>query len=325
MTFTWPVMLYSLLLLPLLGGIYLLSRGRRERQTAALSLVSSSGQVRAAPKAASRWASPLLLAAGLAVLLTGLSRPKAVVTLPRIEGTAVLAFDVSGSMAADDYEPTRMEAAKAAALAFVEGQPAEVLIGVVAFSDGGFSIQEPTGDRDSILGAINRLRPESGTSLANGVFAAIQVLAPGFDPDPDSEGADVTVPGEGAASIILLTDGENNLDPDPASAARAAADLGIRIHTIGVGSPEGTLLEIDGFIVHTRLDEVVLMEIADLTGGTYFHASDETDLREIYDQIQPELIVKTEEMEVTALFAGMGIFLLMAGGLISLFGEGRMP
>jgi Ca-activated chloride channel family protein len=325
-TFTWPAMLYALLLMPPLAWLYLRLRKARQQAPTQLMFTQAGPDPSAGPKA--RWTSPILLAAGLIVLLVALARPQAVVTLPRIEGTAILAFDVSGSMAADDYEPTRLEAAKAAAQAFVQGQPSEVLIGVVAFSDGGFSIQEPTQDREAILGTINRLRPESGTSLANGILASLQVLVPGFNEEsPTGETPPEPEPAfsPGSATIILLTDGENNLDPDPIEAARTAADLGVRIHTIGVGSAEGTLLEIEGFIVHTSLDEAGLQAIAEITGGTYFHAGDATDLEEIYSQIEPELIVKTEEMEVTALFAGLGALLLLGGGLVSLFENGRMP
>ena len=104
----------------------------------------------------------------MTILVLALARPQSVVSVPRVEGTVILAFDVSGSMAADDLEPTRMEAAKAAARGFVERQPASMLIGVVAFSDSGFSIQAPTNDQAHVLAAIDRLAPERGTSLGRG-------------------------------------------------------------------------------------------------------------------------------------------------------------
>ena len=118
-----------------------------------------------------------LILAGLTILVVALARPQSVVSVPRIEGTVILAFDVSGSMAADDLEPTRMEAAKAAAREFVERQPPTVLIGVVAFSDSGFSIQVPTSDQALVLAAINRLAPERGTSLGRGILTSLTTIA----------------------------------------------------------------------------------------------------------------------------------------------------
>ena len=122
---------------------------------------------------------PALFLAGLTILIVALARPQTVVSLPRVEGTVILAFDVSGSMAADDMKPTRMEAAKAAARDFVQRQPPSVQIGVVAFSDNGFSVQVPTNDQDAILAAINRLTPQRGTSLANGIRASLNAIAVG--------------------------------------------------------------------------------------------------------------------------------------------------
>ena len=119
---------------------------------------------------------PAFFLAGLTILLIALARPQMVVSLPRLEGTVILAFDVSGSMAADDLKPTRMEAAKAAAQAFVARQPPTVQIGVVSFSDSGFAVQAPTNEQETILAAINRLRPERGTSLAHGILTALNTI-----------------------------------------------------------------------------------------------------------------------------------------------------
>jgi Ca-activated chloride channel family protein len=114
---------------------------------------------------------------GLTLLLFGLARPEMLVDLPRIEGTVILAFDVSNSMAADDLEPTRIEAAKAAARAFVENQPPTILIGVVAFSNGGLVVQQPTNDQAAVLATIDRLSPQGGTSLGQGIFTSLNAIA----------------------------------------------------------------------------------------------------------------------------------------------------
>lgn len=325
MTFLWPSMLFSLLLIPLLLMLYWrIHQQRRQRapQYGTLGFVQSSGQA----LGRRRHLPSLLLLTGLLLLLMALARPQAVVGLPRLEGTVILAFDVSGSMAADDLEPTRMEAAKAAALEFVQRQPPTVLIGVVAFSDSGFSVQPPTDDQEAIFAAINRLEPERGTSLAHGILASLNTI---FDePEEAAEGeepAEIQRPIHQSAVIVLLTDGENTAPPDPFEAAQTAADFGIRIYPIGIGSVEGTLLQVEGFMVHSRLDEESLQLIAELTGGAYYSAVDEEDLRTVYENLSPQLVVRAQEMEVTSIFAGMSILLLAIGGLFSLLWFGRVP
>src|SRR5690349_10705423 len=169
MSFIWPAMLFLLLLVPL--GVSLYIRLQRQRRRALVSY-GSLGFVQAAAGRQLSWRRhipPALFLVSLTILLLALARPQAVLSLPRVEGTVILAFDISGSMAADDLKPTRMEAAKVAARDFVQRQPSTVQIGVVAFSDGGLNVQEPTNDRDAVLAAINRLAPARGTSLANGI------------------------------------------------------------------------------------------------------------------------------------------------------------
>jgi Ca-activated chloride channel family protein len=278
---------------------------------------------------------PAFFLVGLTLLLLALARPETVVSLPRVEGTIILAFDVSGSMAADDLEPTRMEAAKAAALDFVQHQPSSVLIGVVASSDSGFAVQAPTKDREAILATINRLTPQRGTSLANGILASLNTIAASAEedsrlysnltptpiPTPTPVPAGVYTP----AAIVLLTDGENNEFPDPLEAAQMAADRGVRIYTVGIGSAAGTTLHVDGFIVHTQLNEAMLQQISQLTDGTYYNAENEQDLRTIYDNLDPQLVIKPEKMEVTSIFAGGSILVLLIGGTFSLLWFSRLP
>jgi len=258
-----------------------------------------------------------------------------VVSLPRVEGTVILAFDVSGSMAADDMKPTRMEAAKAAARDFVQRQPPSVQVGVVAFSDNGFSMQVPTDNQDAVLAAINRLTPERGTSVANGIVASLNAIdaASGQPPHiytnivPTPTPTPTPVP-QGTytpAVVVLLSDGENNESPDPMAAAQAAADRGVRIYTVGIGSAAGTTLHVNGFTVFTQLDEQALQQIAKATGGTYYNATTAQDLREIYDNLDPQLVIKPEKTEVTSLFAGVSILVLLIGGAFSLLWFSRLP
>jgi Ca-activated chloride channel family protein len=270
----------------------------------------------------------LIFLLSLTILILSLARPKAPMSLPRVEGTVILVFDVSGSMAADDLNPTRMEAAKAAASEFVKRQPPGVQVGVVAFSDGGLTVQVPTNDQEAILKAISRLAPQRGTSLAGGIFAALDLVsgASGEAPLTPVPSPTPMPPGQySPAVIVLLTDGENNMNPDPLEAAQAAADLGVRIHSIGIGSASGATLTINDFIVHTSLDEQTLKGISMLTDGTYFNAQSEADFQKIYESIEPQLVIKTEDMEVTSIFAGAAMLLLLAGGLFSMLWFNRIP
>jgi len=279
----------------------------------------------------------MLFLAGISVLLFSLARPQATVSVPKIEGTVILTFDVSGSMVADDLKPTRMEAAKAAAKQFVEKQPTGISIGVVAFSDGGISVQAPTDNRDETLATIERLVPRRGTSIGNGILVALNTIAvdAGDAPilksngpsDPNAEPAPVPAP-QGwypSAAIVLLTDGENNQSPDPAAAADLAADLGVRVYTVGIGSAAGTNIVVEGFTVHTSLDEQMLQYIASTTGGAYYNAGDEDQLRKIYNDLKPKLSIKPEDMELTSIFAGLGMITFLFGGMLSLFWFGHVP
>jgi Ca-activated chloride channel family protein len=333
MSFIWPAMLWSLLLIPPGVGLYVGLQRRRRR------FLANYGGLGLAQEAAGRrlgWrrhAPPALFLSGLAILLVALARPQASVNLPRQRGTVILAFDVSGSMAADDMPPTRMEAAKAAARAFVERQPPSVQIGVVAFSDGGIAVQAPTSDQEAILAAINRLGPERGTSLANGILASLNLLdaasastsllsdnpTPAATPNPVPPG--VYTP----AVIVLLTDGENNEAPDPLAAAQTAADRGVRVYTVGLGSAAGALLHIEGFTVLSRLDEGLLQQISRLTGGDYYNAESAEGLRAVYEDLNPRLVIEPEWMEVTSILAGAGTLLLLIGGAVSLVWFGRLP
>ena len=337
MSFIWPAMLLLLIAIPVgAAGYLLLERRRRRRAIASGFPLAAPAEVAARRVRLRRRIPAALMLLGLAVLVFALARPQSVVGVPRIEGTIVLAFDVSGSMAATDLAPTRMEAAKAAARKFVERQPPSVLIGVVAFSDSGFSTQVPTRDQTLVLAAINRLKPERGTSIGRGIQQSLTAIALA-DQDPaagyyTNRSADPTPqptpvpPGTLVpASIVLLTDGENTAPPDPLEAAKAAADRGVRIYTVGIGSAAGVNLEVEGFTVHTRLDEPTLHGVADATGGTYYAADNATELSEIYDKLDTHLVVRSEAMEVTSLFAGAAVLILLAGSITSLVWLGRAP
>ena len=335
MSFVWPPMLLAVALVPLGILLYRALEGRRRRAMARGGLGVGQGMARRPGGVRARIPAVLFIA-GLTVLMVALARPTAAVDLPREEGTVILAFDVSGSMAADDLKPTRMEAAKAATQDFVERQPPGVIIGVVAFSDAGLSVQAPTNDQATVLAAIKRLTPERGTSLAQGIRAALSTIATAENgpvtnyysnrsPAPTATPAPVAPGSHTSAVIVLLTDGENTQPPDPGAAAQAAADQGVRIYTVGIGSAAGTTLDVDGFKVHTQLDAATLQHISDVTGGTYYAAADEQDLHKVYDELDTRLVVKPQTIEVTSLFAGASVRLLVVGGVFSLLWLGRLP
>jgi Ca-activated chloride channel family protein len=217
----------------------------------------------------------------------------------------------------------------------VQRQPSSVQIGVVAFSESGLAIQAPTNDQAAVLAAITRITPQRGTSLGQGIAAALNVLDADADPSArrystltltPTPTPQPKAPGTNrSAAIVLLTDGENTGPPEPMEAAQAAADEGVRIYTVGIGSATGTTLKVNGFTVHTRLDEATLQQIAERTQGAYFNAQNDEELRAIYENLDLQLVVKSEETEITALFAGVGFLILLIGGACSLLWFSRVP
>lgn len=336
MSFIWPALLWSLLAIPLFIWLYLRMQKRRKQYAVRYGSLGLVQQATGRGVGSRRHIPALLFLAGLIILFLALGRPQMVIGLPKVDGIVILAFDVSGSMLADDFEPTRLEAAKVVARDFVARQPTTVRVGIVAFSDSGFSTQLPTNDQATLLAAIDRLQPQRGTSLANGIIVSLNTIAnvTGQDPiigmnDPESSSAvpptPVPVSAENSAVIVLLTDGENNMDPDPLAAAQFAADRGVPIHTIAIGSVEGVDLTVNGFTVHTQMDEATLQKIAEITDGFYFNAETEEDLRTIYESIEPGFKINKEETEVTAVFAGLSILILLVGGILSLLWFGHVP
>lgn len=326
MSFIWPWVLVSLLALPVCVFLYLRLQRKRESDAASLGALGAVRE-RGTPVAGwRRHAPPAILLAAIAVLALASARPEIELPLPRQEGTVILVLDVSSSMAADDVEPSRMDAAKLAAQAVVDRRPATASIGVVAFGEGGLVVQTPTGDDDALAATIDRLEPQSGTSLGRGILTALNLVAP--EPVPVSmEPADETGP-RGAfapAVIVLLTDGENTDPPDPIEVAQTAIERGVRVHTVGLGTAEGATIEVDGFNLSTQLNESVLQEIALLTEGTYFAIEDLDDVALVYEELETEFVVESREVEITSAFGGLGALLLLAGGALSLFWFGRMP
>ena len=337
MTFLLPQLLLLLVLVPL--GV-LAARAIEQRRRARASALLGTPVVAAAGTRRRRRARALvpgvLVVAGFVVLVVALARPQATVALPRPEGTVMITFDVSASMAATDLPPTRMDTARTIATNIVKQQPPGVVVGLVAFSDAGIAVHAPTDNQADVLAAINRLTPSNGTSVGQGIIATLGAIAKAKadtptdyysnrSPDPSSAPAPVPPGSDASTVIVLLTDGENTEQPDPIQAAQQAADLGIRIVTIGVASAAGADLSLDGFTVHTQLDAATLQQIADTTAGSYHAADDPDGIAAVYSDLQPRLVVRSEPLEVTSLLAALGLVLLVTGGALSLAWAGRLP
>lgn len=267
-----------------------------------------------------------LLLAALPILLVGLARPQAEVTVPRVAGTVLLAFDVSNSMSARDVTPTRLAAAQDAAIGFVEEQADSVDVGVLAFGDQALLTQAPTDDHAAAVAAIGRLSASGGTSLGQAVLVALGTIT----------GRPVSLPAEGAAAstadlgywpsatIVVFSDGQQTGGPDATAAAELAAAAGVRIQTVGVGTAEGATVEVDGYQLGTALDEALLGAVARITGGAYHRAGDADSLADTTRSIDLRLTSKREPVELTAPFAGAALLLLALGGLLGVRWHGRI-
>jgi Ca-activated chloride channel family protein len=344
MTFQWPELLWLLLTVPaLVAGYILLLR----RKGAGALRYSSLGLVREAAGASGRWKRhlpPALSLVALAAMIVALARPEAEVTLLSGHQTVILAMDISGSMRARDVEPSRFEAMQAAARSFVKRQPANVDIGVVAFAATANLVQTPTRNREAVLAAIDRFRTQRGTAVGSAILASLSAIfentkidigpiepnhAVPLDPDAPREASPEAAPAAPlpppvepgsyrSAVIILLTDGQTNTGPDPIDAARKAADLGVRIFTVGLGTPGGQVLSFGGWSMRAQLDEASLKTIADLTRGKYFRADSGTNLVDIYRGLGLQFSMEKQRTEITALFTALAAVLVLASALLSL-------
>lgn len=321
MTFRSPWMLVLLAVVPAMVWAYVKSRRRGAPRAATLAEQGLVATAASSKMRIRRHVPFALFALALTVLLVGMARPMTSVTTPRREGTVILAMDVSNSMKADDVKPTRIDASRAAAKAFVERQPPEVKVGVVAFGDGAVIVQTPTSEHADVMKAIDRLSVAGGTSLGQGLVSALSAIA-GKPVTIDAEAlasdsAQVDIGYFGSATILLLSDGEETNQPDPISVAEVASVAGVRIHTIGIGTEAGAVVQIEGFSVATALDSELLEQVAEITDGTYHQGEDAAALSEVSKTIDLRFKLVSEHTEVTGLFSAAGIVLLFAGALLS--------
>lgn len=325
MSFLAPRALWALLAVPLLAVVYVIIVWRRGRKrSTSFNLAGDSRRVHGAR----RHVSAALFLAAMTALLFSFSRPEANLTLPTRTGQIVLAFDTSNSMLADDVAPTRLDVAKQIALDFVERQPSSVQIGVVAFTDGGLVVQPPTKSQRDVEIAIDRLTTDGGTSIGEGIFASLTAIAD--DPiviDPEviaNDVAELDIGFFSNAAIIVFTDGEDIGGADPVDVAALAANAGVPVYTVGIGTVRGTVVALDGFSIATALDETVLSAIATATGGEYFLAADDPELTGIFDEIDRSFERQGERIEITALLAALAMLFVIAAAALSVRWFGRV-
>jgi len=342
MSFLWLELLWGLLLLPALVLAYLLLLRKRKRNTVRLASVALVKQAMGAGPGWRRHLPPALLLAAVAVLLLASARPVAKLKLPSQQETIVLAMDVSGSMRATDVQPNRLVAAQEAAKAFVAGLPRTVRIGVVSFAGTAAVVQAPTFSREDVVAAIDRFQLQRGTAIGSGLVLSLATLFP-------DEGIDLSqitgarampaAPGEkkekkpftpvepgsySSAAVILLTDGQRTTGPDPMEAAKMAAERGVKVYTVGVGTKAGETIGFEGWSMRVKLDEETLKNIANATRANYFYAGTAEDLKQVYQGLSSRLVVETKETEVTALFALAGALLALLAGGLSVWWFGRV-
>ncbi|MCU0560374.1 MAG: VWA domain-containing protein [Desulfobacterales bacterium] len=350
MTFMWPDLLWLLTGVPALIAAYLFLLRRRKRSALRFADLGLIKEALGAGQRFRRHIPPLLFLLALTVLILAVARPSAVVTLPTQNETVILALDISGSMRATDVEPNRIAAAQAAAKSFVAEQPRRTRIGVVTFAGTAAVAQAPSNNREEILAAIDRIQLQRATAIGSGILVSLKAIfpeadfdlrssTPRYDPTRDSlraapldqaRAADAPAfkpvpPGSyGSAVVILLSDGQSNVGPNPIESARMAAERGVRVYTVGFGTQEGETLRFEGWSMRVRLDEETLKQIAELTQGEYYYAGTAADLKKVYQTLSARLVFETRETEITALFSAAAAVLALLGGGLSVWWYSRI-
>jgi Ca-activated chloride channel homolog len=307
MSFEWPYVLAGLALIPILLVGYLLAQRRRRAYAVRFTNLALLSAVVGREPGVRRHIPPVLYLLGLIALLVSLARPVAVLAVPREQSAVMLAMDVSGSMAADDLQPSRMEAAKQAARTFVSALPPHVLAGIVSFNTST-SVNAPlTRDRATLLPAIDGLRPDGGTAIGDGLAQALNHLA---QQPSDAQGQRLP------ALVVLLSDGQSSAGIAPNEAAALAARAQIPVHTVGIGQRGAAPLL--GGRQRAELDEATLQAIARQSGGQYFYAAEAGQLERIYGDLSSRVSWVEERTEITALIGALATVLLLVGGVLSL-------
>ncbi len=314
-----PLFLLLLVAAPVAVGLYGARERRARRGPAAFA---SPAMLPAVAPTRPRWRRHLPLALYLLALIAlvfALSRPQVAVSVPVDQARIILVTDQSGSMAAQDVVPTRLDAARGAAGEFLKRVPRRVQIAAVAFNQGARIVQGPTTDREAIRTALSAVMPKGSTATGDALILALKVARqstlPQRKPPP--------------AAIVLLSDGKSVRGSDPLEAARAAAKVGVPIYTVSLGTPQGTIPKrLSKGRTGTQTvppDPVTLDRIAALSKGQSFAVGDASRLSAVYERLGTQLTRKKVPRQITAGFAGGGLALLLAGAGLSLFWFGRVP
>ena len=343
MNFLAPQLLLGLLLIPVAIGAYAWTQRRRSRYAVRFTNLELLANLAPRRPGWRRHLPPALYLAAIGGLLFALARPTMLVNVPREDATVILGIDVSGSMTAVDVSPTRLDAAKSAATAFLDQLPAGVRVGLVAFSSQPRTLVEPTADRQTVRAAIDGLVAKGGTAMGDALNAMLDVAenvqkadAAATTPGAATAPTPTPAPSAGTATTtslvagILLSDGANSTgSTDPLDAANRASTLGVPIYTIALGTPTGQVqVQNDqGELVTVDVppDRATLANIAEVTGGTAFDAPTSADLQAVYDHLQSRIGYVPETQEVTSAMAAAALVCVVAGaGLASLW-FGRLP
>lgn len=344
MSFQWPTLLWSLALLPLLVGLYLWLLSRRRKQTVRLASLAIAKAALGKGPGWRRHVPPALLLLALAVLLVATARPTATISLPLSQRTIILAMDVSGSMRAEDVKPNRLVASQEAAKAFVNGLPHDTRVGVISFAGTAAVVQAPTTSREDVVAAIDRFQLQRATATGSGIILSLATLfpdhgieiqhvtgqrkfpgAPLGQEDKAKPAFTPVAPGSyNSAAIIMLTDGQRTTGPDPMEAAKMAAERGVRVYTVGIGTTSGEVIGFEGWSMRVRLDEETLKAVAAQTLGEYFYAGTAEDLKKVYESLSSKMVVERKETELSALFAALGALLAVLSAGLSVWWFGRV-
>ena len=344
MFFLWPESLWLLPALALLPAAYLWLLNRPNK--AALRY-SNVGMVRAAATGRQwrRHLPPALFLLACCGLLIAAARPVARVPLPWARTSIILAMDVSLSMRVSDVKPTRLEAAQAAAKLFLRELPKEIEVGLVTFAGSSQVTQRATLDRASVVAAIDGFQMQMGTAVGNAIVLCLAELFPdqgidlgdmNFGSKPQGRSLDdkakpppkpftPVAPGSyDSAAIILLSDGRRTTGVDTLAAAQMAAERGVRIYVVGLGTVDGDASTPDGMAIYMKLDEPTLREVARMTGGEYHHAGTAEMLRSVYEKLGSRVQVLTRETELAGVLALVSALIALTAATLSLLWFGRI-
>ena len=347
MSFMWPQFLWLLLAIPLLVLVYVWLLQRKKKlvlRYASLSIVKEAMGTRMSLR---RHIPPILFLLAVAAMLLAAARPFAVVTLPSTQETIILAMDVSGSMRATDVKPNRLVAMQNAAKSFLATLPRNVKVGIVAFAGSAQVVQPATLSREDLVTAIDKFQLQRATAIGSAIVVSLAELFPdegidlssmtygngtsrgvSLDQAPGKVGKKDFVPvapgSYPSAAIILLTDGQRTTGVDTLQAAKLAADHGVRIYTVGVGTVDGETIGFEGWSMRVRLDEATLKAVALSTQAEYFFAGSAETLTKVYEKLSSRLTVEKKETEVSGLLALAAAVLAITSAGLSLLWFNRI-